>query len=229
MLYNGIRHTVESRRMAIMRLLIALAGALVIGMMWLCAYLGNISEQPLTMGQSATRACLTATDAKLMVGDSSFTTQLPNVGKPKAIVAVPSCFRNQQLPKTNAGYYTKYVDVYVMVSSNQLENLIGPSMRAFNSQATTEHDHPYAIEGDALKGLVTADEQKLMATDINSSFVRYWLTDGPMPTEQVDTLHGYEYTTGPRDITTDTHFMNAPFTSAVEAYGSGPVIVVTGK
>lgn len=107
--------------------------------------------QPLTPAEAAFAACET-TDEENRLGLVSTTAyRLPDAGAPHGIIVVPRCSMNVDLSKDDPSYYSKDIDVYILMSEKQLTRLFDG---AFDKSPRA--NYLYSVSDEALKGLITA-------------------------------------------------------------------------
>jgi hypothetical protein len=177
-------------------------------------------EAPPTAVKAATLACQT-TQLEHQLGLGVVTGyELPNVGKPKAIIVEPTCRKVSALPKTDPSYYSRRVNVYLMVSAAQLHKLLG------NDYEMLDYDHPYMLDGPALKHLISSELRNEIDSDPTYVRVTYMVTSGPMPTTPT-AQKGYEMMILPYDARTGVRYDHLPFTTA-KAFDAGSPIIIGG-
>ena len=168
-----------------------------------------------TIADEASLLCSTQAPFMNLTGEAATDGELPDVGAPKAILAVPACLQSAG----ESSYYTREIVVYVMVSSEQLNGL-------HFIVTDPKHDTPYLLDRQALKHLVTPQQRAEIETGIDQLNVSYFVTDGPLPTDEQsgqapaahDLLSGRRY-----DLS------KLPFLQHRAAHDLGPVIVVRGS
>ncbi len=183
-------------------------------------------DEPQQNAAAAAELDCKTTTKELKLGLMTVTAyKLPDVGAPKGIVVVPSCFKNTQVPTDDLSYYIKDVDVYVMLSHDQLTKLF----MADGYDYGVENNVPYGVEGPALNHLVSPELQRQIDTDPSHVSVTYMVTSGPMPTKQVGSEHGDSYLISPFDALTGVHYGEIPFTTRHPLYDAGDPIVINGS
>jgi hypothetical protein len=150
--------------------------------------------------------------------------KLPDVGKPRGIIVVPECFNNTQVPTSDLSYHIKDVDVYIMMSNEQLVKLFAAD------GGEVEDNVPYGVTDAALDHLVSPELRRQIDSDPTHVGVTYMVTSGPMPNKRVDKERGYDYLIAPFDALTDTHYdPKLPFTTRHPLYDAGDPIVIRGS
>jgi hypothetical protein len=177
-----------------------------------------------TAAYAAELACKT-TDKELKLGLMAETAyKLPDVGKPRGIIVVPECFNNTQVPTSDLSYHIKDVDVYIMMSHEQLVKLFAAD------GGDVEDDVPYGVTDAALDHLISPELRQQIDSDPTHVSVTYMVTSGPMPSKRVEKDKGYEYLTAPFDALTGAHYdPELPFTTRHPLYDAGPPIVIQGS
>jgi len=223
MLDNGANAPQPPRRRWLLPLIALGTAVLLTGMAVGGIIIAKRLETKANAAHAAELDCKT-TDKELKLGlmtEAAY--KLPDVGKPRAIVVVPECFKNSQVSTSDPSYFIKDVDVYVLLSHDQLVKL-------FEAEGGgVEDDVPYGVTGPALDHLVSPELRQEIDSDPTHVSVTYMVTSGPMPTQQV-TQRGYEYLVAPDDILTGTRYdKNLPFTTRHPLYDAGDPIVVRGS
>lgn len=214
----------SARRRGWLIAIVAIALLLATSVMGAFVIAGHNMDRPPTAAQAAELDCRTTTKPAVfsLMGELDYT--LPNVGAPRGIIVVPSCFINEGVKSSDLSRHIKNVDVYIIVSHQQLEKLFAGDTN------NLEDNYPYGLGGRALNGLISSKMQKEIESDPSHVLTTYFVTSGDMPTQVMDKghRHSYEYLVAPFDIVTGEHYSKLPFTTQHPLFDDGPPIVLGG-
>ena len=218
------KDTPPPRRRGLLALICLGTALLLIGMTVIGIVVADRMETKPSAAHAAELACQT-TDQPLMLGLMAETAyKLPDVGKPRGIMVVPSCFKVTELSPNDPGYFVKDVDVYVFLTHDQIVKLFAAD------GGDVEDDVPYGVTDRALDHLISPELRQEIDSDPTHVNVTYMVTSGPMPTKRLAKDHGYEYLTAPFDALTGVRYDGTlPFTTRHPLYDAGPPIVIHGK
>jgi hypothetical protein len=208
------------------RLTIALvAVAVILALLGTAAFVASNRQPGPTPGKAAKAMCTRLAPDLKLTGMASLNYALPDVGKPAAVVVVPSCLKNKQVADGEPGHYFTEINVYVMVSRAQLVRLL--HIDGVVSDVTS--NVPYSVEPVAVSHLLSAKQMQTLATGSGSTDLNYFITDGPVPDQRLADTFGWSYLTAPYDLLSGTRYAHLPFRQMRSVYEAGYPITLRGK
>jgi hypothetical protein len=133
---------------------------------------------------------------------ANLTDTLPDVGSPAAVIVVPGCLKNTHIAFGEPGHYSTEINVYVLVTPNQLIRLLHAGSVSREATGNT----PYSAPPVTLGHLLSPKLMEKLATGARSTKLNYFVTDGPAPSQELTKTHGYPYLTAPYNALTGMRY-----------------------